>query len=159
MATICRAFQGEDEARGAVDRLLAAGMAGDEIRVLMGEPTHDQGEEPVGGFAGEAGTVGSFGDQPHPADDGMGTFAGDASEQRRGGFGDIDRETVTTYEDGIRRVRIASHRDVKRMLVDAGLDPATAAADVAALHGGRTLVLVRTDSADAAVDALDATAV
>jgi hypothetical protein len=40
-------------------------------------------------------------------------------------------------------VRIASHRDLKRMLVDAGLEPDVAAADVDALHHGRILVLTR----------------
>ena len=143
MATTCRVFQTEDEARAEVDRLLASGTSGEQIRVLMGEATHDQLEVPVGSFAGEAGAVGSFADQPHDAHDGMGTFAGDASEMRTGGFGDIDRETVTTYENGVMRVRIASHRDLERMLVDAGLEPAVAVADVAALHDGRILVLSR----------------
>jgi hypothetical protein len=143
MATTCMAFQTEDEARAEVERLLAVGMSGERIRVLMGEATHDHGEAPVGSFAGEAGAVGSFADQPHDADEGMGTFAGDASEMRTGGFGDIDRETVTTYENGVKRVRIASHRDLKRMLVDAGLEPDVAAADVDALHHGRILVLTR----------------
>jgi hypothetical protein len=143
MATTCRAFQTEDEARVEVERLLASGMSGDQIRVLMGEAVRDQGEAPVGGFAGESGTVGSFGGDAHSSQAGMGTFAGDASEQRTGGFGDIDRETVTTYENGVRRVQIASHRDLERMLVDAGLDPDVAAADVDALHHGRVLVLTR----------------
>ena len=98
---------------------------------------------PVGGFAGDAGAAGSFADQPHAATEGMGTFAGDASEMRTGGFGDIDRETVTTYENGVKRVRIASHRDLQRMLVDAGLEPDVAATDVEALHHGRILVLTR----------------
>jgi hypothetical protein len=143
MATTCRAFQTEDEARAEVDRLLASGMPGEQIRVLMGEATHDQREVAVGSFAGEAGAVGSFADQPHGAHDGMGTFAGDASDMRTGGFGDIDSETVTTYGNGVRRVRIASHRDLERMLVDAGLEPEVAEKDVDALHHGRTLVLTR----------------
>jgi hypothetical protein len=99
MATTCRAFQTEEEARAEVEHLLATGISGDEI--------------------------------------------GDASRQRTGGFADLDRETVTTYADGVKRVRIASHRDLKRMLVDAGLDPETAATDVDALHHGRVLVLAR----------------
>jgi hypothetical protein len=73
----------------------------------------------------------------------MGTFAGDAEEHRRGGFRDVDRETVTTYPGGVKRVRIASHHNLKQMLVDAGLDEATAASDVEALHHGRILVLVQ----------------
>jgi hypothetical protein len=143
MGTTCKAFHTQDEARGEVERLLAAGMPGDRIRVLMGETVRDHSAAPVGSFAGEAGTVGSFADRLHAASDGMGTFAGDAAEMRAGGFGDIDRETVTTYENGIKRVRIASHRNLERMLVDAGLRPEVAAADVAALHHGRVLVLSR----------------
>ena len=143
MATTCRAFQTEDQARAEVDRLLSSGMPGEQIRVLMGEATHDQREVPVGSFAGEAGAAGSFADEPHDAREGMGTFAGDASDMRTGGFGDIDRETVTTYENGVRRVRIASHRDLERMLVDAGLEPEVAEKDVDALHHGRILVLTR----------------
>jgi hypothetical protein len=143
MATTCKAFQTEEGARAEVERLLATGMSGEQIRVLMGEATHDQSEAPVGSFAGEAGAAGSFADQPHDSGEGMGTFAGHASEMRTGGFGDIDRETLTTYENGVKRVRIASHRDLKRMLVDAGLEPDVAAADVDALHHGRILVLTR----------------
>jgi hypothetical protein len=143
MATTCSAFHTEDEARAEVERLLAAGTPGDQIRVLMGEAVLDQRESPVGSFAGEAAAVGAFAGEAHSARDGMGTFAGDASEHRTGGFGDIDRETVTTYADGVKRVQIASHRDLQRMLVDAGLDEATAAADVDALHHGRVLVLSR----------------
>jgi hypothetical protein len=143
MATTCRAFQTEDDARAEVERLLETGMSGEQIRVLMGEAARDQREVPVGSFAGDAGAAGSFADQPHAAAEGMGTFAGDASEMRTGGFGDIDRETVTTYENGVKRVRIASHRDLQRMLVDAGLEPDVAATDVEALHHGRILVLTR----------------
>ena len=48
----------EDEARAEVERLLASGTPGSEIRVLMGEAVRDQREVPVGSFAGEAGAVG-----------------------------------------------------------------------------------------------------
>src|SRR6476661_3867487 len=139
MATTCSAFHTEDEARAEVARLLATGTSGDDIRVLMGEAVRDGREAPVGAFAGAAGAVRSFADDAHSAGDGMGTFAGDASEQRIGGFGDIDRETVTTYADGVKRAHVASHRDLQRTLVDAGLDAETAAADVEALHHGRVL--------------------
>jgi hypothetical protein len=73
----------------------------------------------------------------------MGTFAGDADAQRRGGFSDVDRETITTYADDVTRVRIASHHNLEKLLVDAGLDESTAKADVEALHNGRVLVLVQ----------------
>jgi hypothetical protein len=43
----------------------------------------------------------------------------------------------------VERVRIASHHNLKKMLLDAGLDEATAATDVEALHHGRVLVLMQ----------------
>jgi hypothetical protein len=47
----------------------------------------------------------------------------------------------------VKRTRIASHRRLEKLLVDAGLDLAIATADVGALHAGRVLVLVRSESA------------
>jgi hypothetical protein len=109
----------------------------------MGDAVHDAREAPVGGFAGDAGErVGAYAGAAHSAREAMGGFAGGADEQRRGGFADVDRETVTTYRDGVERMRIASHHDLRRMLVGAGLDDATAMADVEALHRGCVLVLV-----------------
>ena len=53
-------------------------------------------------------------------------------------------------------VRVASHRDLHGLLVDAGLDAETARADVRALHDGRVVVLVRTQGpADDAIAALE----
>jgi hypothetical protein len=40
-------------------------------------------------------------------------------------------------------VDIASHRELERRLISAGLDAAAVVAEVAALHHGRALVLVR----------------
>jgi len=78
----------------------------------------------------------------------------------RGAFGDADRDTVTSYPAGVARVRIAAHRGLKRLLLEAGLDEAAADADVSALHDGRVLVLVRSDAPAArdAARALDGTA-
>jgi hypothetical protein len=146
MATLCRAYDSEQDARTAVDRLLMAGIAGARIRVLMGETLHDSRDGAVGTFAGEtaadAETVGAYAGVAHSGREAMGAFAGDADAARRGGFDDVDRETVTTYAAGVERVRIASHHNLEKMLVDAGLDQATARADVDALHRGRVLVLV-----------------
>jgi hypothetical protein len=159
MPTLCRIYATDEQARDAVDRLLAAGLPGGDVRVLMGTAAHDHRDDPVGGFAGNGGDlpVGSFAGAEGSSRDAMGSFAGDAGEQHaRGGFGDIDRETVTTYQGNVPHVRIASHRDLKQMLVEIGLDPVAADADVEALHHGRTLVLVRGDSTAAAAEALDA---
>jgi hypothetical protein len=162
MTTLCRAYATEPEAHGAVARLLAAGVPGADVRVLMGEPARDARETPAGGFAGAAGdVVGTFAGAAVSHRDGMGGFAGDADRMRGGGFGDNDRETLTTYPAGVERVRVAAHRGLKRLLLEAGLDEATADADVRALHAGRVLVLARTDALDAArlEGALDVVAV
>lgn len=161
MPTLCRSYMTDDDATDAVERLLTGGLQVDDIRVLMGEPPRDGRDAPAGDFAGvQHDAVGSFAGGAHSSADPMGGFAGRGGDERRGSFGDIDRETVTTYRDGVARVHIASHRKLEKMLVDAGLDEPTAAADVEALHQGRSLVLVRSD--DQAVDdvarALDAPA-
>lgn len=147
MPTLCRAYATEADAHDAVGRLLRAGIPGAEVRVLMGEAERDLRDAPVGGFAGTtaagAEEVGSYAGVAHSGREAMGVFAGDADGSRRGGFSDVDRETVTTYGDGVMRVRVASHHDLERMLVEAGLDEAVAATDVAALHSGRVLVLAR----------------
>jgi hypothetical protein len=49
---------------------------------------------------------------------------------------------VTTYPGGVERMHVAGHHRVLRLLRDAGLDEATAARDVEALHAGRVFVLV-----------------
>jgi hypothetical protein len=160
MATLCRAYTTEQDAHAAVDRLLSGGVSSAEVQVLMGDAIHDLRDAPVGSFAGTSTangeTVGSYADVGHSGREAMGTFAGDAEEQRRGGFRDVDRETVTTYRADVKRVRIASHHNLKQMLLEAGLDEATAASDVEALHHGRILVLVQSTMAlDEVAGAID----
>jgi hypothetical protein len=159
MPVLCRIYSTDDEARAAVDRLLAAGFSGGDVRVVLGAAAHDHRDDAVGGFAGcsDEVTVGSFADVQGSSRDATGSFAGDPEQQRRGGFADVDRETVTSYRGGVPHVRVTSQRGLKKMLVEAGLDPADA--DAAALQHGRTFVLVRGDSPEvtaAALDALDA---
>jgi hypothetical protein len=146
MTTLCRAYTSARDAEAAVDRLIAAGVPGAEIRVLMGAAEHDARDVRNGSFAATATdtqAVGSYAGATHSAREAMGTFAGETGDARRGGFSDVDRDTVTTYADDVVRVRVAAHHDLERMLLDAGLDAASAAADVAALHAGRILVLAR----------------
>ena len=96
-------------------------------------------DERVGAYVGEATTVGAYAGMPGA----MGSFApAAAGEQRHGSFGDIDRDEITTYENGTRHVRVVSHHELARRLSEAGLDADTVAADVAAVHEGRVLVLV-----------------
>ena len=151
MATLCRAFTSTHDAENAIERLLSAGVAAIRIELIMGHAVEDARDAPIGTFAGattaDARTVGSYADIAHSGRDATGTFAGDPDTQRRGSFGDIDRDTLTTYESGVTRTRIASHHRLAKLLVDAGLDQAIAAANVGALHAGRVLVLVRSASA------------
>lgn len=144
MPTHCSAFTTEAEAYTAVGRLLAEGTHGTEIRVLMGSPPRDHRDVPVGSFAGSGtdGPVGSFAGSPGSSADATGSFTQGAGEQRRGGYDDIDRDAVTVYADGVSRMHVASHHELERLLTEAGLSDEAIAADVAALHDGRMLVLV-----------------
>ena len=161
MPTLCRAYTSEDDAQAVVDRLLAGGLPGADIRVLMGRPEHDHRAEPVGRFAGAgvapSDPVGSFAGSPGSSQDAMGEFAASAAYRRRGGFGDFDRDTTTSYPNGVARVDVTTHRDLRRTLIEAGLDEPTADADIRALHQGRVLVLVETGalSRDDLASALD----
>jgi hypothetical protein len=161
MPTLCRAYTTEDDAQAAVNHLLARGLPGADIRVLMGRPEHDHREEPVGRFAGDrvapTDPVGSFAGSAGSSRDAMGEFVASSTQRRRGGFGDIDRDTTTSYPNGVARVDVTTHRDLRRSLVEAGLDEPTADADIKALHQGRVLVLVRTGtlSQEDVVTALD----
>jgi hypothetical protein len=143
MAVVCRAYTDETEARAAVDALMAAGVSGRAVKVLMGEATRDARQAAHGSFASSGGeeSVGDFAGHEHQGASGMGTFAGSAEEQRGGSFADVDRETVTSYPEGVERRHVAGHKELRRLLIDAGLDEDVADRDVAALHEGRILVL------------------
>jgi hypothetical protein len=159
MVTLCRAYRSTHDAESAVTRLLSAGVPAIRIELMMGRAVEDARDAPIGTFAGtttpEAETVGSYGNLAHSGREAMGTFAGDPDRQRRGAFGDTDRDTLTTYRAGVTRTRIASHHRLEKLLVDAGLDRAIAAANVDALHAGRILVLVRSMSLDDIAAAMD----
>src|SRR5919202_6408573 len=74
MATLCRAYTSEDDARAAVDRLLAAGIAGSEVHVLAGAAVHDARDEAIGGYAGTAdgdAVVGAYAGAAHSAREAM----------------------------------------------------------------------------------------
>jgi hypothetical protein len=136
----CSAYTSHEQASRAVADLLAAGVPGGSIRVLMGEPERDARADQMGAFAGAV-SPGTPGGGFAGARAGMGAFAGDGAEQRGGSFADADRELETSYPDGVEQTQVAGHRRVKRLLLDAGLDEATADRDVEALHMGRILVL------------------
>ena len=149
MPAVCRSYTSHDEALEAVNAVLEAGVPGESVRVLSGEATHDARTEQMGEFAGPvepSAPVGGFAGQ-HAQDADKGAFAG--GEQRGGSFADADRDVVTDYPEGVERMRVAGHHRLERLLTDAGLDEATAARDVRALHEGRILVLVNVGDGDA----------
>lgn len=151
MAALCRSYTSHAEALDAVNAVLGAGIPGQGVRVLTGEPERDAREEEVGEFAGPTSPgapVGDFAGGSHPQGREEGHFAG--GEQRGGSFADADREQVVTYPGGVEHARVAGHRKVKMLLTDAGLDEAAAERDVDALHAGRVLVLVEAPEGDVA---------
>jgi hypothetical protein len=150
VATVCRSYASHGEALEAVEAVLGAGIPGEDVLVLMGELPSDTREEPVGEFAGPTdpdAPVGEFAGGPVPRGSHTGAFAG--GEQRGGSFADTDRELLTSYPDGVERMRVLGHRRITRLLTDAGLDEATAKRDVDELHRGRVLVLVDVADDDA----------
>jgi hypothetical protein len=151
MTTLYRAYTSTYDAEKAIERLLSAGVPPVRIQLIESRPVKDARDAPTGTFAGtttaDALTVGSFANIARSGREAIGTFAGDPDTQRRGSFGDIDRDPVTTYQSGVKRTRIASHHRLTRLLVDAGLDHPAASSEVEALHAGRVLVLVQNESA------------
>ena len=151
MVTLHRAYESTYDAEIAIERLLSADVPAVRIELIAGRAFGDARDTPIGTFArtttAEAAIVGSYGDVAHSGRVAMGTFAGDPDKQRRGSFGDVDRDTVTTYQSGVKRTRIALHHRLRKILADAGLDEAAAAAEVDALHAGRVLVVVHSESA------------
>jgi hypothetical protein len=159
MSMLCRSYATADDARAAVSRLLAAGVTGDAVRVVMGEPPRDARQGRHGGYAGSAGPgvpVGEFAGMPRTDRQAMGAYAGEFDAQRRGSYADADRDTVTSFPRGVATERVASHRTLAGMLRDAGLEPTAVDDEVRAVHAGRVLVLVDDGVAPAATSALDA---
>jgi hypothetical protein len=106
MQSQCTGYANDADARAEVDRLLAAGIPADRIRVLVGHMSGDHRDAPVGAFAGEAGAGGAFAGEARSTGDAMGSFVSGARAERRGGFGDADRDDVVTHAGGVRRVHI-----------------------------------------------------
>jgi hypothetical protein len=150
VAALCRSYSSHAEALDAVNAVLGAGVPGEGVRVLTGEPQRDTREEQVGEFGGPTAPgapVRDFAGRAHPEGHEHGHFAG--GEQRGGSFADADREEVVSYPGGVEHARVAGHRQIKKLLTDAGLDEAAAERDVNALHAGRVLVLVQAPEGEA----------
>jgi hypothetical protein len=146
MNALCKAYDHSADADRAVADLLAAGVPGGDIQLLMGAEIHDARREARGRFSGSvapAEQVGAYaGDGPERSAP-RGSFAAADSGAAEGTFANAERDVVVTHSDGAEQTRVAGRRELKRRLMDAGLDDATAEADVDALHAGRILVLVR----------------
>ena len=150
MSTLCRTYSDAGEAREAVDRLVAAGTPRRCIRLLTGSPLHDVRAERVGTFAGSVGPdapVGTFGDRPRRRRQGTGAYAGDPDRQRKGSFGDVDRDVIVTFGRGAEHPRVATHRMVRRLLRAVTLDGEPADRRVEELHVGHGLVVADQPSA------------
>ena len=144
MTALCQAYANPTDAERAVADLLAAGVPGDDVRLLMGAEIHDARREARGRFSGSVAPgdrVGAFeGDGPErSAVRGSYAASGTAPE---GSFANAERDVVVTQHEGEERARVTGRRELKQLLMQAGLDDATAEADVDALHAGRVVVLV-----------------
>jgi hypothetical protein len=145
MNALCRAYDSTAAADAAVETLVSAGIPGDDLRLLMGAELHDARAEDAGGFAGAvapAAEVGSFTGAGTERSTHAGSFGGATAAATEGVFANADRDVVVTGFGGREQARVAGHHKLKQLLVEAGLDDATAERDVEALHDGRVLVLV-----------------
>jgi hypothetical protein len=152
MNALCRAYDSTTAADAAVATLVSAGVPGDDVRLLMGAELHDAREENAGGFAGAVAPtaeVGSFAGAGNDRSTHAGSFGGATTAATEGVFANADRDIVVSGFGGREEARVAGHHKLKQLLVEAGLDDATAERDVEALHEGRVLVLVSLDTAGA----------
>src|SRR4051794_37023625 len=147
MNALCRSFDNTADAERAVRAALAAGVPGEDVRLLMGAEIHDARNEPRGAFATAIGSderVGTFAGEAPRRNEPRGSFAGAGASDGEGVFANADRDVVVTYSDGRELSRVAGHHALKRLLVEAGLHHHVAQAENCALHHGRVLVLVVT---------------
>jgi hypothetical protein len=161
MNALCRAYDNATDADRAVQALLGGGVPGDDIRLLMGAEIHDARRESGGGFAGSIASdehIGDFAGDGHPRATPRSSFAGRSAADSEGVFANADRDVVVSYSDGREHSRVAGHQQLKKLLLDAGLDDDVAESDVRTLHDGRVLVLVTLGavSEDRAAELLDA---
>ena len=145
MTTVCKAFDDEASTLNEVESLIARGVPSEDIRVLRGAPQPDAREHPHGSFAAGHGEdpMGTFAGPETTAAEGSFAPGHDASAERLGTFGQVDRDTITTFPCPAEDVSVVSHHRLVALLVEAGLDREVAKADVEALHEGKLLVVAR----------------
>jgi hypothetical protein len=144
MTALCKPYVTAAEAERAVADLLTAGVPGADVRLLMGAEIHDARREARGLYAGSVAPderVGAYGGDGPERSAPRGSFAGEPGGAE-GTFANADRDVVVTHHDGEERAHVAGHAKLKALLMEAGLDEATAEADVHAIHEGRVVVLV-----------------
>jgi hypothetical protein len=144
MTALCKPYATAADAERAVADLLAAGVPGDDVRLLMGAEIHDARREARGRFAGSVAPeehVGAYSGEGPERRALRGSFAG-ADDGAEGTFANAERDVVVTHHDGVEHTRVAGHAKLKALLMEAGLDEATADADIRAIHEGRVVVLV-----------------
>jgi hypothetical protein len=150
MSTLCKTYSDEAHARQAVHDLLASGAPRRAIRLLTGSPMHDVREERVGTFVGSIGPdapVGRFAGSPRRRCQGTGAFAGNPDRQRKGSFADVDRDLIVTFGRGDEHPRVATHRELTRLLSAVTLDGEPADRLVDELHVGHGLVVAELEHA------------
>ena len=144
MSTLCKTYSDEAHARQAVEHLLASGTPRRAIRLLTGSPMHDVRDERVGTFAGSIGPdapVGRFAGQPRRRCQGTGAFAGNPDRQRKGSFADVERDLIVSFGHRDEHPRVATHRELTRLLSAVTLDGEPADRLVDELHDGHGLVV------------------
>jgi hypothetical protein len=144
MSTLCKTYSDEAHAREAVEHLLASGAPCRAIRLLTGSPMHDVRDEHVGTFAGAIdpdAPVGRFAGRPRRRCQGTGSFAGDPDRQRKGSFADVERDVIITFGRHDEHPRVATHRELTRLLSAVTLDGEPADRLVDELHDGHGLVV------------------
>lgn len=146
MNSLCKAYDNTGDAERAVADLVAAGVPGEDVHLLMGAEIHDARREARGRFSGSVAPqeqVGAYAGDGPARSALRGSFAGADSGAAEGTFANAERDVVITHSDGVEQMRVAGRRELKQLLMEAGLDDATAEADVDALHAGRILVLMQ----------------
>jgi hypothetical protein len=144
MTTLCSTYRNAAMARRGVAALIAAGVPGRDVRLLIGRPRHDTRRELVGGFAGPVppeAPVGTFGNVHRLRSQGTGTFAGDADDQRQGSFADTDRDVIVTDGKTGAHAHVVGDQGLRRLLHEVQVDPDGADRIVDELHAGHAVVL------------------
>jgi hypothetical protein len=155
MATVFRVYETGAQVQQVVAGLDSAGVSREQISIIMGSANpqastmgsfvgddgQDHDNDPVGSFASNVGSghQGSFADTDgeHRHDETVGSFAS------------VDKDTMTVFLGGRQRMQVVSHNQIVQLLVEGGIDPEVAAAQLDAIHAGKTLLLVEVEPAQA----------